>query len=246
MDERLDPQGSMRHPHRATTRRRNTRQADRKNRLDKTAFIDGTSEARSHQNSVGFSWWDSASLVPPYLVWLRCRMNVAGIVLCGGGSRRMGRPKFLLPFGPELMLQRVVRLVGQSVGPVAVVAADGQALPELPAHVIIARDGRPDRGPLEAMAAGLRSVAGLAEVAFVAACDVPLLRPLLIRRVVELLGEHDATVPHVAGRDHPLLGAYRLSVLRQVEDLLAADELRPRNCWTASAHDELPPRSWPT
>ena len=33
----------------------------------------------------------------------------AAIVLCGGRSSRMGTPKALLPFGPELMLQRVVR-----------------------------------------------------------------------------------------------------------------------------------------
>jgi len=154
-------------------------------------------------------------------------MNVAGIVLCGGGSRRMGQTKVFLSFGAEFMLQRVVRLVGEAVGPMVVVAARGQALPELPAQVVVTHDGRPDRGPLEGMAAGLRSLAGLAEVAFVAACDVPLLHPPLIGRVVELLGDHDAAVPHVAGRDHPLLGAYRLTVLRQVVDLLAVDQLRP-------------------
>ena len=35
-----------------------------------------------------------------------------GIVLCGGQSSRMGRPKAWLPFGDELMLPRVVRLLG--------------------------------------------------------------------------------------------------------------------------------------
>ena len=33
-------------------------------------------------------------------------MNVAGIVLCGGRSSRMGRPKAWLPFAGELMLPR--------------------------------------------------------------------------------------------------------------------------------------------
>jgi molybdenum cofactor guanylyltransferase len=138
----------------------------------------------------------------------------------------MGHAKALLPFGPELMLQRVVRLVGEVVRPVVVVAAQGQILPELPAHVTRSHDLRPDRGPLEGMAAGLRTLAGVAPVAFVTACDVPLLRPPLIHRVLELLGNHDAAVPHVAGRDHPLLGAYRVGILRHVEDLLDADQLR--------------------
>ena len=57
----------------------------------------------------------------------------AGIVLCGGKSTRMGVPKATLPFGPETMLQRVVRLLGTVVSPIVVVAARGQELaPELP------------------------------------------------------------------------------------------------------------------
>ena len=52
--------------------------------------------------------------------------------LCGGKSTRMGVPKATLPFGPETMLQRVVRLLGTVVSPIVVVAARGQELPELP------------------------------------------------------------------------------------------------------------------
>ena len=50
-------------------------------------------------------------------------MTVGGIVLCGGQSKRMGRPKAWLPFAGELMLPRVVRLLRTSVEPVVVVAA---------------------------------------------------------------------------------------------------------------------------
>ena len=50
-------------------------------------------------------------------------MTVGGIVLCGGRSTRMGVPKATLPFGPETMLQRVVRLLDTVIGPIVVVAA---------------------------------------------------------------------------------------------------------------------------
>ena len=53
-------------------------------------------------------------------------LSIGGIVLCGGESRRMGRPKAWLPFGDELMLQRVVRILGEVVNPIVVVAAPGQ------------------------------------------------------------------------------------------------------------------------
>jgi hypothetical protein len=38
----------------------------------------------------------------------------------------------MLPFGPERMLQRVVRLLREVVRPVVGVAAEGQELPGLP------------------------------------------------------------------------------------------------------------------
>lgn len=153
--------------------------------------------------------------------------SCGGIVLCGGQSRRMGRPKALLPFGPEVMLQRVVRRLREAAEPIVVVAAADQELPLLPEEIIVVRDERPDRGPLEGIAAGLRGLSGLAEAAYVTACDVPFLQPAFVRRVVELLADHDVAVPHAEGFDQPLSAAYRLSVLPEIDTLLAADRPRP-------------------
>ena len=154
-------------------------------------------------------------------------MTTGGIVLAGGGSRRMGRPKAMLPFGPERMLQRVVRLLRGVVDPVVVVAAPGQELPDLPPQVLLARDRRPDRGPLEGIAAGLRALGDRAEAAYVTACDVPLLVPDFVRRVIELAAGYDVAVPNVGGHDEPLAAVYRTGVLPEVEKLLGADRLRP-------------------
>ena len=164
-------------------------------------------------------------------------LNTGGIILCGGRSRRMGRSKLLLPFGSETMLQRVVRLLSQAVDLTVVVAAPGQELPELPSSVILAHDRHPDRGPLEGLAAGLRALGDRVPVAFVSACDVPLLKPALIRRMIELSPGYEITLPHVGGFDQPLGAIYRSSVLPHVEDLLAADRLRP-----AYLFDRVPTR----
>src|SRR5207244_3557337 len=75
--------------------------------------------------------------------------RVGGIVLCGGQSKRMGRPKAWLPFGDEVMLPRVVRLLGEIVKPVVVVAAPGQDVPPLPADMSVVRDEEKGRGPLQ-------------------------------------------------------------------------------------------------
>jgi len=159
-------------------------------------------------------------------------MKCGGLVLCGGRSSRMGQDKVWLPFGPETMLQRVVRLVGEAVGPVHVVCAAGSRLPELPADVRIVHDRRPDRGPLEGLASGLAAMGQVSDAgdriqaAFVTSCDVPLLTPQFIRRMIELLGTDDIAAPHVDGRSHPLAAVYRASVLPHAERLLAADQLR--------------------
>lgn len=150
-----------------------------------------------------------------------------GIILCGGKSSRMGMAKSLLPFGPELMLQRIVRLVGEVCDPIVVVAAPGQALPELPAGSIIARDEREGQGPLEGLLAGLKSLPVGVDAAYVTGCDVPLLVPAFVRRMFELLGEHQVAVPVSDGFLHPLSAVYRRTLVDVVEALLAADRRRP-------------------
>jgi molybdenum cofactor guanylyltransferase len=150
-----------------------------------------------------------------------------GIVLCGGKSTRMGRPKALLPFGPETMLQRVVRLLGEVVAPVVVVAASDQELPELPADVIVTRDERRARGPLEGLRAGLKALPAEVEAAYVTSCDVPLLMPGFVEQLFDLARGHDVAVMEIDGFTHPLSAVYRRATLPYIEDLLAHDRLRP-------------------
>lgn len=139
----------------------------------------------------------------------------------------MGMPKLALPFGPELMLQRVVRLVSSVVQPLVVVAAPGQELPTLPRDVIVTRDDREGRGPLEGLAAGFRALPAKADAAYATSCDVPLLIPGFVSRMIELLGDDQIAVPVTDSFHHPLAAVYRREVLPTIESLLAEDRLRP-------------------
>jgi molybdopterin-guanine dinucleotide biosynthesis protein A len=157
-------------------------------------------------------------------------MQKAAIILCGGKSSRMGRDKATLPFGPEVMLQRVVRLLSEVVPPanIIVVAAPDQPLPDLPVGVTVAHDSRPERGPLEGLAAGLRALPDRIDAVYVTSCDVPLLVPPFVERMFDLLGDHDIAVPRDGEHHHPLAAVYRPAVLPNVQTLLDADRLRPR------------------
>jgi molybdopterin-guanine dinucleotide biosynthesis protein A len=154
-------------------------------------------------------------------------MTAGGVVLAGGKSTRMGTSKALLPFGPETMLQRVVRLLGGVVSPIVVVAAADQELPALPADVIVTRDEREGRGPLEGLRAGLKALPEHVEAAYVTSCDVPLLVPGFVRQILDLARGYDVAVMEVDGFTHPLSGVYRRSTLPHIEQLLAQDRLRP-------------------
>ena len=139
----------------------------------------------------------------------------------------MGVSKATLPFGAETMLQRVVRLLGAVVSPVIVVAAREQPLPALPDDVGVTRDEREARGPLEGIRAGLRALPESIEAAYITSCDVPLLVPAFVERMIDLMGDHDIAVMEVDGFPHPLSAIYRRDTLPHVESLLAGDRLRP-------------------
>lgn len=157
--------------------------------------------------------------------------GIAGIVLAGGRSERMGEPKPRLRWHGGPMVVHVLGTLAEALqGPLVVVRAPGQELPPLPDGVLVAEDALPGRGPLEGLAAGLRALAGEADAAFVSAADVPFLAPAFVRAVVAALAPGvDAAVPRVAGQAHPLSAAYRTEVLGAVERRLARDALRLRS-----------------
>jgi molybdenum cofactor guanylyltransferase len=160
-------------------------------------------------------------------------MRTGGIILCGGRSSRMGRPKAWLPFGDELMLPRIVRIVRGVVDPVVVVAAPGQDVPAVPPGVEIIRDEIEGKGPLGGLAAGLAAIEGAVDAVYLSSCDVPFLKGEFVERVLSFLSPvsglltPEVAVPRINDYFHPLAAAYRVSVLPQVHELLAADRLRP-------------------
>jgi molybdopterin-guanine dinucleotide biosynthesis protein A len=152
--------------------------------------------------------------------------RVGGIVLCGGRSSRMGRPKAWLPFAGELMLPRVIRMLSEVVSPIVVVAALGQDVPPLPAGTDLVHDQVEGRGPLQGLLTGLDALAGRVDAAFLSSCDAPFLRPSFVRRMIELLGDADISVPFSGGFRHPLAAVYRVGVRDAAAGLLAEGRLR--------------------
>lgn len=139
----------------------------------------------------------------------------------------MGLPKATLPFGPELMIQRVLRLLGEVVDPLVVVAAPEQELPELPPAVTVVRDRQEGIGPLEGLRGGLAAIGDRGDAAYVTGCDVPLLEPRFVRCLIDSLGDHQVAVPFDGKFYQPLAAVYRMDVLPEIETLLRDGRMRP-------------------
>jgi molybdenum cofactor guanylyltransferase len=141
----------------------------------------------------------------------------------------MGSSKATLDWHGSTLLRRVTGLVARAVdGPVVVVRAPEQELPELDGAIEFAADAREGRGPLQGLAAGLATIDNRAAVAYVSSTDVPLLHPAFVRCVIgAFCDDVDVVLPEIRGYRQPLAAAYRVGLLREVEQLVAADRLKP-------------------
>ena len=134
----------------------------------------------------------------------------------------MGTPKAWLEWHGTTLLRRTCGIVGRGTGgPVVVVRAPGQELPDLPRTVRVVEDAHEGRGPMQGILAGLAAVQDEEEVAFVAATDMPFLHPRFVAAVcVAAEVGVDAAVPHLDGYRQPLAAAYRTSLVPTVADLI--------------------------
>ena len=122
--------------------------------------------------------------------------------LAGGESQRMGRPKALLTLGGESFLQRQARLFS-CAGERLLSSNDPRvALPGVPAIA----DDRPGLGPLAGLCALLERCKS-ARLAVIP-CDLPLMDPAVVQRLLEAMGDDDFCGAAVGGRRQPLGAVY--------------------------------------
>jgi molybdopterin-guanine dinucleotide biosynthesis protein A len=149
--------------------------------------------------------------------------NASAVVLAGGKSSRMGRPKALLPFDGEPLIAHVVRRLTKLFAEIVVVAAPDQELPPLP--VALVRDEVAYQGPVSGIFHGLKG--STREVCFVTSCDAPFLNLQLIAHLLAQISDCDVVVPYWEERFQPLHAVYRTSVAPLLRDQLERGELRP-------------------
>lgn len=153
----------------------------------------------------------------------------------------MGTPKDALEWHGSTLLRRTLGVLARVVdGPLLVVSAAGQLIPEVPAQVDVVEDPEEGLGPLQGVAAGLAALTGRAQIAFVCSTDLPFLHPVFVRRVLTAMTDDapaiDVVLPVARGFPQPLAAAYRVTLAPLVTELVTGGDLRPaflfRRCAT--------------
>lgn len=142
---------------------------------------------------------------------------MAGVLLTGGGSRRMGRDKATIEIdGRSLAVRAAAVLRAALAGPLLEVGPGHSGLPALV-------EDPPGAGPLAAVAAAA-SVLDCSHAAFVLAVDMPAVTPELVRLLAAHPGKSTVVPLDRDGIMQPLCARYSPAALSAAPGLVAAGE----------------------
>lgn len=144
------------------------------------------------------------------------------LLLCGGHSRRMGKPKGLLPINGETLVERIAR-AGEGFS--EKLFSENGEIPA-PAGFCKVRDLYPNCGPMGGLQAALSVCSSQALIC--APCDTPFYSAELAQFLAaQYTPEWDAMILQGAdGWDHPLMGVYSKSCLPAFTQCVREDKLK--------------------
>ena len=148
-------------------------------------------------------------------------LPVSALILCGGKSKRMGRPKAFLPYGGTTMINHILGQIQDLFAEVFLVANEPESFEDFDVDVV--KDILPYRGPLGGILSGL--LVAQHPHTFVIACDMPLVSPKLIRELVGQRHNHDVVVASHEDGIEPLLGVYSKNCIKPLEESLFNGDL---------------------
>jgi molybdopterin-guanine dinucleotide biosynthesis protein A len=162
-------------------------------------------------------------------------VSVVGFVVAGGRSRRMGRDKALLPWGPTDLLGHALERLRAVTSDVRVLC--GSEPRYLDRGVPVETDLVPDAGPLGGVLAGLSAAAGRS--ALFLAVDLPGVPVSLLVHLAARAEGCDAVVPVTGRGPEPLCAVYGPGCLDPIRRRMATGDLRMTAFWPDVRVQEL-------
>ncbi|MFZ5645185.1 MAG: molybdenum cofactor guanylyltransferase [Bacillota bacterium] len=143
-------------------------------------------------------------------------MDISGIILAGGKSRRMGKNKAILEIGGVAMIERVAGVLSQVCSEI-IIAGENSDVEQL--GYLTVPDIFPGCGPLCGLHAGL--LAAQNRYCFAAACDIPFLDAGLMKKIIGEIEEGYGAIMLRAGQFfEPLFSVYSKDYARAAEECI--------------------------
>jgi molybdenum cofactor guanylyltransferase len=149
-------------------------------------------------------------------------MQVTGVILAGGQSRRMGRDKAFLPFGKGLLIERVIEVAQQVTDGVILITNT----PEQYQHfgLPMFSDVIPQAGSLGGIYTGL--VSAKTPYSLCLACDMPFVKPEFLRLLCATAAEADVVIPRNDEDFQPLCAVYSQVCREPIRQKIEASRLK--------------------
>ena len=165
-------------------------------------------------------------------------MNIVGLLLAGGQSRRMGGgDKCLRSLAGRPLLDHVIERLGPQVAAL-VLNANGDPARFAGFDLPVVADSLPDfAGPLAGILAGLDwAAANRPDCPMIvsAATDAPFLPRDLVARLADGMKAAGADLACAAshGRPHPVIGLWPVRLRDELRRALVAEDIRKVDAWT--------------
>jgi molybdopterin-guanine dinucleotide biosynthesis protein A len=150
------------------------------------------------------------------------RNDLTGLVLAGGTSRRMGRDKAFLELDGQPLIQIVAERMLDVCTEVLIVSGDVEPYAGLGVPAV--QDRFTDVGVLGGLHAGLYAASH--ELTLAVGCDMPFLRPDLLRAFATWATGVDVALLRHGEHVEPLHAAYRRTCLPAMEAAIRTGERR--------------------
>ncbi len=139
-------------------------------------------------------------------------MNITGLVLAGGQSKRMGEDKAFLKFKNKTFLRNILESLDKYCNQIVIVINKEESLYQneiknLNAEIIFVKDKYPYEGPLNGILSSLEFIKN--DLVYITPCDTPLLNPEIIPYFYQIINGYDAVIPSIKGKIQPLNALYK-------------------------------------
>jgi len=145
--------------------------------------------------------------------------QATAIIMAGGGSRRMGIDKSMLPIKNQPIIKHICDQLHGTFSQILISTDDVEKYAFLGFDCV--PDRMPGQGPLVGIASALEASEN--ELNFIIACDIPYVDIRFVRKMLTEAQAADMVIPtHDNGKHEPLFAIYNKSALKAMNQVLSS------------------------